>query len=152
MAASASSLTPWQGIRNLVLVGGLSLAAAVAAAIFAEGRYARPLCDAYGRGHGLTYLRFQYPPANPIELARGGSSCYCVFSDGGPKALTVNFDKVAPSDLTYLLVNVSMTIGVTIPLFFVFFVLSLSQIYGALGIQTTRKARKAESVRGERDA
>lgn len=148
MAAPVASLTTWQGLRNLLLIGGLAIAAAVAAAILAEGQYARPLCQAYGAERQLTYLRFQYPPANPTGIGSAGSSCYCIFSNGTAATVDVNFERVAPSYVTYLLVRVATTIGLTVPIFFVVFALALVQIYGAMGIKLRPDAAaKADSLR-----
>jgi hypothetical protein len=100
------SLSRRQRAQHLLLVLGLALAAAVAAAIFAEGRYARVLCDGYGRERQLTYVAFRYPPANPLSLLRADNSSRCVFVDGSA-VVGVDFRQVAPNPLTYWLVTLA---------------------------------------------
>ena len=136
----SSTLTPWQGVRNLLLVVFLALAAAATVAIYAEGNYVRPLCQAYGREHQLEYLGFQYPPTIPFGLSQARTSCYCLFSDGSPSMVDVDFARVAPSYVMYRLVDIALTLGLTIPIFFVLFALGLWQVYGALGIKLRRAA------------
>jgi hypothetical protein len=136
------SLSRRQRAQHLLLVLGLALAAAVAAAIFAEGRYARVLCDGYGRERQLTYVAFRYPPASPLSLLRAGDSSRCVFVDGS-SVVSVDFRAVAPNPLTYWLVTLAMTVGATIPLFLVLFIVGLMQVYGALGI--TRRPGPADA-------
>jgi hypothetical protein len=148
VAAPGTALTRWQRGQHLLVVFSLALAAAVAAAIFAEGRYARRLCESYGRERQLTYVRFQYPPANPIGVLRADHSCSCIFSNESATTVDVDFKNVAPNYQTYLFVTLATTFGATVPIFVVVFLFGLVQVYGALGIAPGRNITQAQDPPG----
>ncbi len=141
MVQKSSSLTSWQLVQNLLIVAALALGSSLTAAIFAEGNYARPQCEAYGRAHQLKYLRFEYPPG-PLGQAEIGSSCYCIFSDGSATPVEVDFQTVASNYVTYLLVDFALTPVLTMPIFFILFTVGLVGVYGALGIRLRPGARQ----------
>lgn len=107
----------WVGFRHFLIVGALALGFAISLALYAEHRYAAPLCEHYAAQHGLTYQGIYYPVIGSGRSTTSSGSC--TFFDTTAHKSTVLLSKVAPNQFVALLISFALQVDLIIPVAFI---------------------------------
>lgn len=115
VAAQARSW--WLGIRNVLIIGTISLGLAIGLALLTERTYTTPLCEKYAASHGLVYRGLDYPVIGSSSSTTSSGSCIFVNSAG--KSNTIRFRDLASNQVVALLASFALQLEITVPALFI---------------------------------
>lgn len=123
----AAARSWWVGFKRFVGLGALAIALAVGLALFAEHRYAAPLCERYAADHGQQYRGLDYPYLGRSS-STSSSSGRCIFADAAGRRSTISLRKLEPSFAADFAVSAALQLEFTIPAFFVLLALAAAAV------------------------
>ena len=113
-----SQVRSWRsGLRNFLIVGAMAFGVAIGLALAAEHRYAAPLCERYGAGHGLTYQGVNYPSIGKSSSTT--SPPRCMFADAKGHPREISLDSLQPNPVIALLASFALQIDFIVPVAFI---------------------------------
>ncbi len=123
----AAARTWWVGLRRFLVIGALAVALSVGLALFAEHRYAAPLCERHAAEHGLQYRGLDYPYLGRSSGTSSGSG-RCILADAAGRGTTVSLRKVEPNFAVDFAMSTALEIEFTIPAFFALLALAAASV------------------------
>jgi hypothetical protein len=136
LAAQARSW--WNGVRNFLIIGTLSLGLAIGLALLTERTYTTPLCEKYAASHSLVYRGLDYPVIGSSSSTTSSGSC--IFADSSGHSNTIRFRDLAPNAFIALLASFALQIEITVPAFFILIALIAVGIGKLRGSSGSRRA------------
>jgi hypothetical protein len=136
VAAQARSW--WNGVRNFLIIGTLSLGLAIGLALLTERAYTTPLCEKYAASHSLKYRGLDYPVIGSSSSTTSSGSC--IFADSAGQSNTIRFRDLASNQVIALLASFALQLEITVPAFFILIALMAVGIGKLRGSGGSRKA------------